>query len=263
MAKRLRSQEQERDEQTNLMDILGIRAASKVRIELTRAVKEIMAEFRFTGRISTELITKHKSRLFEVLDDIIDRTVNIGAERQFVAFKKSYNYQIMEKKQAEDNFARLAQTYVTKTAANEAELTGNTTNNEIETAINEAQSSDDITSREDVVSFVNVKVGKDRASNRSKAIGLTVVHQALNWSTRTATDEITQELDLLMKKEWVTAGDSAVREAHIVANGQQRAINDPFLVDGEFLMEPGDPNGSPENIINCRCAMGFVEIPTT
>ena len=30
-------------------------------------------------------------------------------------------------------------------------------------------------------------------------------------------------------------------------------VDDPFIVGGEELMFPGDPNGSPGNVINCRC----------
>ena len=30
-------------------------------------------------------------------------------------------------------------------------------------------------------------------------------------------------------------------------------LDEPFVVDGEELMYPGDENGSPENVINCQC----------
>ena len=54
-------------------------------------------------------------------------------------------------------------------------------------------------------------------------------------------------------KEWVTQGDEVVRPAHVQADSQQRPIEQPYLVGGENLMYPGDPAGSPGNIINCRC----------
>ena len=31
--------------------------------------------------------------------------------------------------------------------------------------------------------------------------------------------------------------------------------SDPFLVGGEQLLYPGDPAGSSENVINCRCSV--------
>jgi SPP1 gp7 family putative phage head morphogenesis protein len=54
-------------------------------------------------------------------------------------------------------------------------------------------------------------------------------------------------------KEWLTAGDERVRDMHVAADGQITKLDDYFNVGGEYLMYPGDPNGSPENIINCRC----------
>jgi len=45
------------------------------------------------------------------------------------------------------------------------------------------------------------------------------------------------------------------RIAHILANGQVRQPEEPFLVGGEELMYPRDPNGSAENTINCSCLL--------
>ncbi len=52
--------------------------------------------------------------------------------------------------------------------------------------------------------------------------------------------------------EWHSFGRNP-REAHIAASGQTQPINEPFRVGGERLMHPGDPSGSPGNIINCHC----------
>ena len=56
-------------------------------------------------------------------------------------------------------------------------------------------------------------------------------------------------------KQWVAVGDNRTRDAHKHADGQMVEMNEAFKVGGEKLMYPGDPNGSPENIINCRCTM--------
>lgn len=45
------------------------------------------------------------------------------------------------------------------------------------------------------------------------------------------------------------------REDHWGASGQEVPYDEPFEVGGEELMFPGDPDGSPWNICNCRCAM--------
>lgn len=61
---------------------------------------------------------------------------------------------------------------------------------------------------------------------------------------------------IALVKGWVTEGDELVRQRHVVTNGQNRDVDDPFDVGGEQLMFPGDTsfNASLDNIINCRCA---------
>lgn len=54
-------------------------------------------------------------------------------------------------------------------------------------------------------------------------------------------------------KEWLTALDGRERLAHASANGQVRPVEVEFDVGGEKLRYPGDPRGSPGNVINCRC----------
>jgi SPP1 gp7 family putative phage head morphogenesis protein len=56
-------------------------------------------------------------------------------------------------------------------------------------------------------------------------------------------------------KEWLATPDERTRDPHAEANGQVVALADAFDVGGEELMFPGDPSGSPENIINCRCTV--------
>ena len=60
------------------------------------------------------------------------------------------------------------------------------------------------------------------------------------------------------RKYWLTARDERVRDAHVRAGrdydeASAIAHDEAFIVDGEPLMFPGDPNGSPGNTINCRC----------
>lgn len=61
-------------------------------------------------------------------------------------------------------------------------------------------------------------------------------------------------LTTTQRKEWAAILDQVTRDSHVVADGQIVLANQPFVVQNELLMEPGDPNGSPSNIINCRCS---------
>lgn len=57
------------------------------------------------------------------------------------------------------------------------------------------------------------------------------------------------------QKEWLSARDSRVRDTHRAADGQIVAMAEPFTVGAARLAFPGDPDGPPEEIINCRCVV--------
>ena len=63
-----------------------------------------------------------------------------------------------------------------------------------------------------------------------------------------------------LQKKWVHIPVARVpRLSHYLANGQVKDVTDPFEIpvlpgaEPEELMYPRDPNGSPENTINCHC----------
>lgn len=57
------------------------------------------------------------------------------------------------------------------------------------------------------------------------------------------------------RKRWLTVGDRRVRPIHKLANGQIRRIHDPYVVNNQFLMYPGDTSlgATVDNVANCRC----------
>ena len=61
-------------------------------------------------------------------------------------------------------------------------------------------------------------------------------------------------MGIKLERTWISAlQPGRTRDAHAEAHGQTVGLHEPFSVDGESLMYPGDPVGSPENIINCLC----------
>jgi uncharacterized protein with gpF-like domain len=58
------------------------------------------------------------------------------------------------------------------------------------------------------------------------------------------------------KKGWRTSHLDGTRPTHAAAERDYSdgiPLDAPFVVGGEPLMYPGDPKGSPGNVINCRC----------
>lgn len=61
--------------------------------------------------------------------------------------------------------------------------------------------------------------------------------------------------DLDLDKEWIAYIDDKTRDSHIDLNGTTVAMNENFSNGLEY---PGDPSGEAEDVINCRCTIGYV-----
>ncbi|MDB4277801.1 phage head morphogenesis protein [Gammaproteobacteria bacterium] len=96
-------------------------------------------------------------------------------------------------------------------------------------------------------------IAPTKSALRSQTIARTESHS----SSQGISLSVAGESEIPMVKVWLASGGERTREAHNDANGQTVSLASPFIVDGEELDFPGDPNGSAENIINCRCAVGY------
>ena len=92
----------------------------------------------------------------------------------------------------------------------------------------------------------------EKSDRRRKRVALTQIHQ-----TAMAAATFIATRSGATAKKWVALLDEKTRAAHRAANGQKVTIDRAFRVAGEILRFPGDPNGSPSNIINCRCIVLF------
>lgn len=96
-----------------------------------------------------------------------------------------------------------------------------------------------------------VNGGQGVEESRVEAIARTEVNRVKNYVAR----RNYAQNEAVTKMEWLSAGDAYVREAHVIADGQQVPKGAKFSVGGEYLTYPGDPDGSAENTINCRCSV--------
>jgi len=92
------------------------------------------------------------------------------------------------------------------------------------------------------------------SSARAGVIARTETHAASNF----ANEEAAKETGLELQKEWIAAMGERTRNDHSDADGQTVGRDEPFVVGGEQLKYPGDPNGSAANIINCRCVVAYI-----
>jgi len=152
----------------------------------------------------------------------------------------------------EDPFAAAVAQFIRVEGAKKAKDITATTRNQILRILGEAEAEG---------------VGLDEAARMlaREAPGISRVRAAVIARTETHTaamfgyQEQAKATGLELLKEWVTVEDERAREDHAQSNAQTVGMNDPFIVGGEELQYPGDPSASPEQTINCRCAM--VHIP--
>ena len=72
-------------------------------------------------------------------------------------------------------------------------------------------------------------------------------------SSNAGKDSTYRDAEGVVGTEWLNTNDGRTRPAHVAAGGQVAPVDGTFLVRGETLRYPGDPTGSPSNIIRCRC----------
>jgi hypothetical protein len=93
---------------------------------------------------------------------------------------------------------------------------------------------------------------------RARRIAQTEVIASSNLASITAARDDAAALGVEIVKEW-HAGGKNVRDAHIDADARYRGkpipVDQPFIVGGEAMDRPGDLSASPENVINCKCAI--------
>ncbi len=62
-----------------------------------------------------------------------------------------------------------------------------------------------------------------------------------------------EEIGVRLKQQWMAVLDGRTRHEHRELDGQVVDVGEPFTVDGEDIMFPGDPDAPPYLVYNCRC----------
>lgn len=121
---------------------------------------------------------------------------------------------------------------------------------EITDGLNAGENVDQVATR---VGNVLDWTASERWPGRARTIARTEATRARNAGTVAAGTEQARVTGRILTKTWRAHHDEKTRIPHAQADGQTQPFWAPFMVGGEPLMFPGDPNGTPENVINCRC----------
>lgn len=227
-----------------MLAILEARIARAWQREIARAMRSAAAEYSKTQSIMLAM-GEHKGR--------VDRIVRVTYETAARQFAKPYYEQ-----KGFNNFLISMQIFMNNFGAKKVVQISEATEHQIRDAVN-------IGLAEGVGVDGIAKVIRQRAPiiarARSAVIARTESHTSAMW----AQVESIKDLGLELRKQWIAIQDDRTRTLddgnfdHADADGQTVGMNEAFIVNGEPLMFPGDPNGSAGNVINCRCVMNFVE----
>lgn len=98
---------------------------------------------------------------------------------------------------------------------------------------------------------------------RAKTIALTETHNAAQYASEETARKLGDDNELVVLKSWIPVQDERTRQTHAeMEDHEPIPLNQDFDVptpDGgtEQMSRPGDPKGSPENVIRCRCALVY------
>lgn len=82
----------------------------------------------------------------------------------------------------------------------------------------------------------------------------TLVTQAENGGRLDSYHEL-EDMGTVLKKRWIATADERTRESHLLLDGEEVNLDEAFSNE---LMYPGDPDGDPGEVYNCRCSMETV-----
>jgi len=229
--------------------------------EMTRASREIVEFWQQTGAVQSP--RGHIERVTKIYEDLAKSSYVVFGMRIFDQ-GKAIGYPLEVKEDFGQWLIRSALQYIAgEMIRQRIQSVADTTRSIITRAI--ASGFSEGLGQNDIARSI---IDKIPLFNRSRAntIARTEVHGAAN----SGSVEAAKRTNLPMMKEWISTEDSRVRRFaegseydHDAMNGVQVEMDEPFVMTSrkgrkDVIMQPGDPKGAPGNIINCRCAVGFV-----
>ncbi len=156
----------------------------------------------------------------------------------------------------DDLFSKLADRWIHTEGLKRSKLIADTSEADVLSAISNGMENGDGT---EVIARAIGQV-TDLSDWRSSMIARTETHAAANYAGIESVRDAQDKLDVTMEKAWAATMDDRTRDAHAAMDSENYiGMDEMFDVGGEQMDSPGDPSGSAENTINCRCVCLYRE----
>ena len=254
MARRLIDSDRQRDRNTQqrLQGQIERRYMSELAKELRNAMNGAVEHFERSGNVRVD--DQHARRVYRMLRGEWESSIEVFGDRILEAIKSTHGPRVV-KADRDSLLERIVQQWLlTRGGERIADDIAETTKRQIAQQVAMGR-------REGLGTSAIARQVRDRIGGlslvRAAVIARTETHNAANFGQI----EAIKDTGLKARKEWISAADDRTRDEefnHVAADGQTVELDASFSISGESLAYPGDPGGSAGNVINCRCATGFV-----
>ena len=247
------SKKREQRLQSLLLDRLMLRYERRIAREISRAMRE--GADKVSGGLSPkDVFSEHKNRMSRIMIAMYEESIerfadyfsNTDKARRFVLEQKR---EVPKTQIIAEMIANWIKEYGGQLITEITETTMSQINEIVADGVNEGVGEREIAKRIKEVAPV-------KSASRAQTIARTETHRAAN-ATGIETAKAT---GLEMRKAWVASGGGRTRDTHRDADSDYSEgipLDDVFVVGGDRLRYPGDPSGSPEETINCRCVLVY------
>jgi hypothetical protein len=203
-----------------------------------------------TKRVTDEDFAEHIKDIKAVLQKHANRHIRFYGQRtseNILSQRKSLEYKFSE-------WGWLVAAWINEFGFQKAQGIAQTTKNDITDAIQINLAEQEAVSEQALIEDI-LKV-KAFSPFRAATIARTETHAAATYAAGETAKYIASETGIKVKKRWSPALDERTRISHAAMAGKPAiGLSEKFVVNGEKLERPGDPKGSPGNVINCRCGL--------
>jgi uncharacterized protein with gpF-like domain len=230
-----------------LQDVNESRMRRHVEIELNRATKA--AAEAYPAWMGT--MPQHRRRIVQIMEDELRRSALAGARHGEAQVRKGHAGATERKLDTQEELDGRISKWAKKHAAKKVEI-AKTTQVRIRNAVVRGIAANDPPNK--IAQRIKAEVG-GMSTARARTIARTETAAAMGHGEQAEMEATAAELGADIRKTWTATEDENTRESHSDADGQTVPLDETFTVGGAELMFPGDPDGPPEEIINCRCVV--------
>lgn len=240
--------------QTLTRMMMGIEAtfAKKILAEKRRTISAYVRLYLGTHSTSSPLLEdQHAANMVEIYNKTMGHVI-----RTF----SGYAMERRGKSIKADRFQHLEMMWASKHGAKRIADASRTTIRDIQAALIRSAEEMETT----VQTAARIRGVSVLSAFRSQVIAQTEVHSGAMFASIETDRAEARDAGTQIEKAWVSTEDEVTRPWHLDMDPDEFIPEDStFNVDGESMDYPGDPSGSPENIINCRCVVITQEVEST